>query len=820
MKDQYKLIKQSREGQEMEKPVEPFLPPSPYRSYSPDRDAEERAHLLDYWRSVRKHLWMIIGITVLTTALAIVYMARKPDIYEAKAEVQIDLENNNPALGASKSNSVIMVNDPAYFNTQLQILTRPRLLRRVVKELDLEHNPAFQIQPPQNRSTWQRLLRGVGLGSGTRKDASPTGPQEEDMTLARDNSSSLSREDLAENKRLAPYVEALQKNLKVEPIKENRLPTRETRLIDISFTSPNPQLAARIVNAIADSFVLQNLEKKTETNTTTGDFLQKRTAELQSLIRNGEEKLINYAKNNQILSLDASQNTVVERLAGLNRQLLEAENERKLAEAAFRAAQSPRAAEALADEAAKQIGEAETKLADLRQRREQLLVEDTEESPEVKQVDKQIAVIENHIRETRRRAASTVTTNLETRYRQSLAREQSLRAAFNQQRGETLTQNEAAINYRIIQQEIETSKTLLDGLLQRSRENDVVLVGTPNNITVVDYANTPDVPIGPNRPLSIVLALVLSLAAGIALALLLEYLDDTLHTLEEVERLLRLPALAVIPSVRELTRRRLLSGAGGATALQLQKQGDSAHPELLLNVDSRSALAEAFRQLRTSVLLSTAGHPPQTLLVTSSQPAEGKTTTAVNVALTLAQTGVRVLIIDADMRRPRLHSLFEVDNSRGLSSILASQMDEHEVLAVVRRHEASALHLITSGPIPPNPAELLGSEQMRRLLKLLGDSFTHIIIDSPPISAVTDGVLISSLVDGVLLVVHGGQSSREVVRRSRQLLQDVGAKILGVILNKVELRPHDTYYNQYYRQGYYGSDVDEADGVASSGTRG
>jgi capsular exopolysaccharide synthesis family protein len=172
------------------------------------------------------------------------------------------------------------------------------------------------------------------------------------------------------------------------------------------------------------------------------------------------------------------------------------------------------------------------------------------------------------------------------------------------------------------------------------------------------------------------------------------------------------------------------------------------------------------------------------------------------------------------MRRPRLHSLFEVDNSRGLSSILASQMDEHEVLAVVRRHEASALHLITSGPIPPNPAELLGSEQMRRLLKLLGDSFTHIIIDSPPISAVTDGVLISSLVDGVLLVVHGGQSSREVVRRSRQLLQDVGAKILGVILNKVELRPHDTYYNQYYRQGYYGSDVDEADGVASSGTRG
>jgi capsular exopolysaccharide synthesis family protein len=804
MKD--KLISRHKEPAELDRPLEAFTPLPPYKSYGVERDGAERTHLIDYWRAVRKHLWLVVGITLLSTVLAIIYMVRKPDTYEAHAEVQIDLENNNPALGASKNSSVIMVNDPAYFNTQLQILTRPRLLRRVVKTLDLEHNTSFNPQAMQNRSTWQSMLRLVGLG---KKEMAQKQDQDDDVDPA---TGSMSREDLAENKRLEPYVEAIQKYLKVEPIKENRLPTKETRLIDISFTNSNPKIAAKVVNAIADAFVLSNLEKKTETNTNAGDFLQKRTAELQAQIRSGEEKLINYAKSNQILSLDASQNTVVERLAGLNRQLLEAENERKLAEAAYRAALRPGAATALADEAAKQIADSESKLADLEERREQLLVEDTEESPEVKQVDKQIASVQKHIKETRDKAATTVTTNLETKYRQAFAREQSLRDAFNQQRGETLTQNEAAVNYRILQQEIETNKTLLDGLLQRSKENDVILAGTPNNITVADYANTPDDPVGPNRILGILLAFALSAILGVGLALLLDYLDNTLRSPEDVEKMLRLPALAVIPSVKELAKRRLLSPNGNGNGSLLKTNG--TQPELLIDADPRSSLAEAYRQLRTSVLLSTAGHAPKTLLVTSSQPSEGKTTTAVNVAISLAQTGARVLIVDADLRRPRLHSLFQTGNRRGLSTILSSDTSEAELLEMTEQHEASGLHMITAGPIPPNPAELLGSEQMRQLIQQLGASFTHVIIDSPPISSVTDGVLLGSMVDGVLLVVHGGHSSREVVRRSRQLLQDVGAKIVGVVLNRVDLRPHDYYYNQYYQNSYYGVEA-ETDSVAS-----
>jgi len=271
---------------------------------------------------------------------------------------------------------------------------------------------------------------------------------------------------------------------------------------------------------------------------------------------------------------------------------------------------------------------------------------------------------------------------------------------------------------------------------------------------------------------------------------------------------LHLPALAVIPSVGGATRRR--SSLPGVTALQKQNGNGNgngnghAHSELLINIDSRSPLAESYRHLRTSVLLSTAGRAPKSLLITSSLPGEGKTTTAVNTAISLAQTGASVVIIDADMRRPRLQQIFNVDRREGLSSVLSSDATEADMLAMIETDEASGLDVMSSGPIPPNPAELLGSDQMRRLMTALQAHYTHVIVDSPPISSFTDGVLISTMVDGVLLVVHGGKSSRHIVRRSKQLLSDVGAKVLGVVLNNVNLQSHDYYYYQsYYGQKYY-----------------
>lgn len=794
------LIKKEPVSTAVDRPLESTGIPHSY-NYGVDPNAETEVHLLDYLRAVRKRLWLVISIVVLITTLAVINAAQKPDIYSANARVQVDLENNGALVGKTPY-YMGSINDPVYFNTQLQILSSQGLARRVVKTLDLEHNPDF-FKGSQKRTTWQTIKMMAGLRSDLPAADAPKAKDE--LQLRTTPASQSSQEDLVEAKRLSPYVGAILGGLRVDPVKESRGMYKETRLIDISYTHTDPEVASKVCNAIAETYVFNNLEKKTETNASTGDVLQKRVAELQQVIRSDEERLVNYAKNNQIISLDANQNTVVERLAGLNKQLLEAENDRKTAEAAYSAAKAPGAATALAEGDNKQAGDAENKLADLRQRRALLMVDATEEAPEVKEIDQQISELERQVKDVRSRKTNTLLTNLETKYRQTLGREQALRAAFQQSRGETLTQNEAAINYRIIQQEIDTNKTLLDSLLQRSKENDVIMASKPNNISIVDYAITPAGPIGPNRMRTVTLALFLSLGLGIGLALFLEYLDDTVHSTDEVERLLHLPALAVIPSANGMGRRRLLGSQVG-----LQKQnGHPVNQELIMNVDSRSPLAESYRHLRTSLLLSTAGRAPRSLLVTSSLPGEGKTTTAVNTAVSLTQTGASVVLIDADMRRPRLRSIFGFSDRPGLSSILSSDVSREDTLAMMSKDEVTGLHVLTSGPIPPNPAELLGSDQMRRLITMLQGEFTHIVVDSPPINSFTDGVLIASMVDGVLLVVHGGKSSRHVVRRARQLLHEVGAKVFGVVLNNVNLQSNDYYYYQrYYASNHYDSDVE------------
>ena len=768
-------------------------------NYGVDPNAESEVHLLDYWRAIRKRLWLIISIVLLISMLTVVYVARKPDIFEAKARVQVNLEDSQNLVGGQPV-LYSATDDPVYFNTQLQILVSSGLIRRVVRTLDLEHNPEFlRANASQKRSTWQSVLRTLGV----RKD-DPVQPRNNDqLPLTSSVADASAKEDLNEAKRLAPFVNDIIVGLNVEPVKENRGFYKETRLIDISFQHTDPQTAAKVVNAIADTYIYSNLEKKTETNSSTGDFLQTRIAELQQKIRTGEERLVNYAKNNQIVSLDANQNTVVDRLAGLNRQLLEAENDRKTAEAALNAAKAPGAANAMVEGEAKQSGDVDTKLAELRQKRAQLLAGDaTEEAPEVKEVDGQIKELERQSKDSKVNKSTTLLANLTTRYRQTLERETLLRKSFEQQRSETLTQNEAAINYRILQQEIETNKTMLNSLLQRAKENDVVMAGKSNNISIVDYALAPDGPVGPNRTRTVFVSVFLALGLGIGLSLFLEYLDDTVRTTEDVERLLNLPALAIIPAVGGGVKRRVLAGSKA-----LQRRGSTNgdnHSELLMNVDGRSPLAESYRHLRTSVLLSTAGRAPKSLLVTSTLPGEGKTTTAVNTSYSLAQTGASVVIIDADMRRPRLQSIFGMRGQLGLSSILSSDVTEEEMLAMVSKDETTGLHVLTAGPIPPNPAELLGSDQMRRLLLVLQRNFGHVVVDSPPVSSFTDGVLIATMVDGVLLVVHGGKSSRYVVKRSRQLLQDVGAKIFGVVLNNTEIQSHDHYYYQrYYSEKYY-----------------
>jgi capsular exopolysaccharide synthesis family protein len=802
MRERRELMVSVPETAEIAKPIE--IKQMPYQGPYRMDTAEDKVHLLDYWRSIRKRLWLVIGITVLLTSLVAIYQSRKPDIYEAHSQVLVDPERIDPSL-ADKNSPVTLFgsNDQTYLGTQLQILTSDSLLRKVIKKLDLENNKDFLVTKAQkNNSLWESFKRTIGLGEKEKTKNTDEVPVDA-------STSSSGNEDLGEAQRLAPYVKALKKTLTVEPVRESRLQIKETRLIYISYQNTDPVIAAKVVNTLAETYALQNDERKKASTTTTSDYLKKRIEELNVDVKKDSDALVAYAKDKNIINLSGEDNIVLNRLATLNTALIKAENERKQAEAEFNAANIDDGAKALViDETLRRyLDETDLRIAQLEQKKAELLVENTEAWPPVIETNNAIKILQEQKANALKQVGANRLVVLKTKLNQMKEIEKKLKEAFETQKKVAIIQNQNGINYGIIKQRLETNQSLLKDLQEKQRQNLIQQAGTPNNISVADYSIVPEEPIGPRRLMSVMVAFVLSLGLGCGLALFLEYLDDTVRSTDDVENLLRLPALAVIPAIENTQRKKLLlagsNQSNSSTALQ--------QSELLLKADSRSSLAEAYRQLRTSILLSSAGHAPKTLLITSSVPSEGKTTTAVNTATTLAQTGASVLVVDADMRRPRLHTIFQKDNREGLSTILSSEMTEGEIFSVIKRHENTSLHLLTSGPIPPNPAELIGSEQMRRLIKMLERNFTHVVIDSPPIASFTDGVLVSSLVDGVLLVVHAGKSSRGIVRRSRQLLHDVGAKIFGVVLNNVNVKSQDGYYyyQSYYHQSYYHRDDED-----------
>lgn len=809
----------------LEPPIGPLQPGYPsYRG----ADVSQGFQLLDYWRAIRKRLWLVIGVAVLLTTLTAIYIARKPNIYQARARVQVDLEQVNPDLVTSDRQRPMSNPDPAYFNTQLQLLSSNGLLRRVIKEKDLDANKEFQqLKTEGSASAWRSLLRSLGLATDDSGRATFGGKQDPAVP----ESPAATSEEVAEAIRLAPYVQALQDRLEVQPVREARTTVKDTRLIDISFTHTNAQLAAYVVNSIAEVFTISNQEKRQGSNRKTNDFLQERIATLEGEIKQAQEQLVELTKNAGILKTSNEQTIVIDRLAGLNKQLLEAEDVRKDAEAKYAAvANNPeKAANLVEEDMARFITEQENsirqlkaetrkKVAELNQNRAQKLQEYQEGAPEIKELDVQIASLNNSLdkavadfedalKKYRDKTTKGRIDVMRTKYQQAKAKEDKIRADYTKQYAEAQAQNGSAVDIKILQQDIDTKTGFLDKLRGQISGNDVAAKGSDNNISVVEVAVPPNVPISPRRLLTVLMALVLSTVFGMGLALFLEYLDDTIRTTEEVESYLQLPALAAIPTLDSLPKRRLL--LVGAS----DEEEENPHSPLLITADSRSALAEAYRHLRTSILLSTAGRAPKTLLITSSLPAEGKTTTATNTAISLAQTGSKVLIIDADMRRPRLHSIFSMSNGEGLSTLLASELTDRDIKKAVQQDEKSKLYVMPSGPIPPNPAELIGSEQMALLLRRLQNDFTHVVLDSPPIASFTDGVLIASMVDGVILVVHAGKSSRQVVRRSRQLLNEIGAKIFGVVLNNVNLNTQDNYYyyqSYYHRNEYYAGEDRQA----------
>lgn len=750
--------------------------------------ALEPGNLRQYLFVVLKRKWLILGLVLVLTSLVTIQEFRSPPIYEAKTIIRID-----PKPQSVLHTGQVVINaepDPKFWGTQITLLQSQTLARQVALTLDLPHNPAFLKGQTDTGifSSLRRIFNWEKRPAPSKAIASPS----VDTIVSRDQP--LTPEQQAE---LEPYEDAIIGGQTIEPL-------NTTSLIVIRYKHSDPEITQKVANTLAEVFVNNNRERETQGSTKAEDLLANEIAHLQTKIKRDQEIKFNYAKWKGLpLDENPDSNIEVKRLATLSNQLLDAENERKNLESIYRAAQreqNPYSIPGVVDDA--RILKLREKISALIEQRENLLVTFTPEWPGVKKIEAQLKPLQEEVA----RAPLDLIAAMKSRYEASLARENSLRQAYNQQRGTTTQQTRDKIEMIAISQEIETNKQYLNTLLQRRRELDVTRVDSPNEVSIETPSRYPHAPIGPARLRNIMIAFMLSFAAGIGLAFLLDFLDDSVKTVDDVDRYIHLPALALIPD--SSTERPRLKGSP-----------PSESTALALIEDARSPIAESYRHLRTSLLLSTAGQAPRTILVTSSQPSEGKTTTAVNTAVMLAQTGADVLIIDCDLRRPRLHTHFNLHNNQGLTNCLSGESDIDGLLQSYDK--MPNLKILTSGPVPPNPAELLGSDEMRKVLASLSERFAHIIVDSPPAISFTDAAILSTLVDGVILVVHGGHSSRAVVRRAKQQLVDVGAHIFGVVLNKVKLEAEDYYYG-YYSRYYYGEsdDLGPESGSEGAGARG
>ncbi len=741
--------------------------------------------LKDYVFIILKRKWLILSLVLVITSLVAIQSFRAPSIYEGETVIRIQQKQPN-ILSTDK----IIINgqsDPNFWGTQLKLLQNPALAREVVLRLDLPHNPAFFGSQSQTGifDSLRRMFSSPAKPT-TQQRTVPGG-----LTVNSESQSRLGRLTPEEIEKLEAYEDAIIAGEIIEPIPN-------TNLVKIIYQHSNPELAQKVANTLAEVFQNYNLRIATEGSSKAEDLLANEIARLQAQINQDQEIQWNYAKSHNLpLTTEGAGNLEAQRLATLSGQLLAAENERKQLQAQLEAAKKEKDVFSVPDvNSSARVERLRDRISQLKEQRDALLVTYTAEWPAVKKLDNQIKGVEAELR----KAPEEIITSMQRRYEAAVTREQLLKRSYEEQKGTTTQQTRDTIDLMALTHQLETNKQLLNTLLQRKRELDVANGNEGNEVSIATPSRLPKSPVGPARLRNIIIAFLLSLGAGIGLAFLLDFLDDTVKSVEDVDRYIHLPALALIPAGGDRAPR--LPGAlrGGPPPAPANTTA------LAMITDARSPIAESYRHLRTSLLLSSAGKPPKTILITSSQPAEGKTTTGINTAFMLAQTGAEVLMIDCDLRRPRLHAQFELPNTKGLTTWLSGERNLDVLIQTCEK--APNLKVLTSGPVPPNPAELLGSEEMRKLLNILSEKFNHIIIDSPPAISFTDASILSTMVDGVILVVHGGRSSRAVVRRAKQQLLDVGAHVFGVVLNNVKVDARDDYYYSRYYSHYYESDAD------------
>ena len=733
-------------------------------------------HLVDYLPILRRHWKMIAALGLLATAGGAVHYSITPKLYRAAATVQIE-RRSVTSLSGEQNPWLENYWSQEYYPTQYRLLQSRGLAERVVQDLRLYEDPAFN----------------------------PGGLSAESGKPSFDADAAI----------LGGLAGALLGGLEVAAV-------GGTQLVEIGYRSSSPELAARVANAWAEAFIEWGIEARTESAGRASTFLASQIETTKQEIQDGEARLQGYTRQQtDVVSLDPGSNVLVARFDALNNDYIAAVSERIQKEARLNEIlTSPK--EAVADSAsAGFVGQMRGDLMKLE--RDYAIRSQTykPEFPAMVDLRLQIerarqnlgAMVEETVGKERDAARAE--------YQTAQRRESSLARELAGVKGETMKLNSAAVEYNNLRVEVETQRTQLNELLRRQAETEVasrLQSARESNVRIVDRALLPGGPYRPNLRNDLTMGLLLGLMAGVALMVAIEYLDRTVKSPEEAERLLGLPILAVIPDISEPGKRYGFSsygygygygyGQGGRRGGKADKKaahGERSPIELMPHLRPRLVASEAYRGLRTALLLSSA-QELKAVAVTSPQSGEGKTATATNLAVVMAQLGRQVLLIDADLRRPRLHDVFKLSNLAGLVNYLTGSARPETLF---QRTNVPNLFVVTSGPIPPNPSELLASERMATLVKLASETFDFVVVDSPPVLAVTDSILVGSTVDAVVLCLRARQVVREDARACRERLRLAGVRVLGLVLNR-HREALGRYGKSYYHYSAYAESTEEA----------
>ncbi|MFZ0561808.1 MAG: polysaccharide biosynthesis tyrosine autokinase [Terriglobales bacterium] len=715
----------------------------------------QESTLREYMRVLIKRKWMVIAVIVGIFMAVAVASLRKTPVYEAVGRIVVNKADSN-LITFKDSGPVVDYYDQSDLDTEVRILQSDLMALQVIRQLNLDKRPEFGGRSDQKQAN---LVAD---------------PLQTDST------------------RTSALLSAFRGNLRVTLIPN-------TRIMEIHFTSTDPQLAASAVNTLASTYVEQNFKTKFESTMQASDWLSKQLVDLQMKVETSQEKLVRYQKEHEILGTDEKQNIITEKLDELNKEMTVAEFDRMQKEAVYRQTQSndpDQVASAIVTQTA--AGGATTGLLDkLREQQANLRIQIADLStqlgpsyPKVAELNSQLKEIDKQLQSETNKAVD----HLKGQYLAALQRENMLRDSFEKQKQEANKLNESAIEYSILKRDLDSNRTLYEGLLEKLKEAGVTAGLRSNNFRIIDAARVPTAPSEPNIPRNLSFALVLGVISGVGLAFVLENMDNTVRTPEQATALSALPSLGMIPLGSK-------SGSHGPSGKRLALTASKEAVETVTQVRPQSQMAESYRALRTSLLLSNLGAPPKVIMVTSARPQEGKTTTSINTAIVLAQKGVRVLLIDADLRRPSVHKTLGMGPRSGLSNVLTGSATIQQT--VTTSAILPNLFIMPAGTPPPNPAELLASLNMRTLLAELRGQYDHIVIDTPPTLSVTDAVVLSPSADATILVIRSGQTTKQALRRARDVLMQVNAHVAGVLLNAVDLTSPDYYYYYEY-QGKYG----------------